>query len=102
MVSRELESGVAFQNFHGLTAANVRSFVVAVPFQVTVDPDDDEGAARPMWVVLQLGATLKDAYFIVYDPKSASHPWAVAECTDDDRHIAVVWGDSLANALDSM
>ena len=42
LVSRELESGVAFQNFHGLTAANVRSFVVAVPFQVTVDPDDDE------------------------------------------------------------
>jgi hypothetical protein len=38
-VERELGSGEPFENFHGITAANVRSFLVG-PTAAWTDPDD--------------------------------------------------------------
>ena len=84
---------------HGITHKNLPEFLVE-PFPVEVDPDDDESQAREMWVVLKLGAQLGDGFFIVYDPLTAG--WAVAESHPQGGFVAVVWGETLAEALDGM
>ncbi len=100
LVVAATDAARGFRNLHGVTPANLRSFVVDEPFKVTVDPDDLESAPRSMWVVLRFGSDLQDARFVVYD--SASRGWAVAEQTPEGRSVAKVWGDSLSDVLDSM
>lgn len=52
LVETELARGEPFTNFHGITPATVRSFLVE-PFTARICPDDLETQPRDMWVVLQ-------------------------------------------------
>lgn len=97
LVEAEIRRGDAFDNTHGITAANIREFLVE-PFTVSVDPDDLETAPRSMWVVLQ--ERHRSGYVVVHDP--ATSGWAVAERIHDGTYRAVVWGRTLANALEGM
>ena len=52
LVETELARGESFTNYHGITPATIRSFLVE-PFTARTDPDDLETQPRDMWVVLQ-------------------------------------------------
>ena len=99
-VAEEIAKIGSLSNFHGITKENIETFLVE-PFTVLVDPDDLETTTRPMWVVLQERKDINEGYSIAYDPYSDG--WAVIEHAGMDNHfIAVTWGDTLAEALDSM
>jgi len=99
LVESELRRGESFTNFHGITPATIRSFLVE-PFTVRTDPDDLETQPRDMWVVLQERRTSTDGYVIVYDP--ATKTWGVAEHAGGGNYTLVVSGFSLAGALRGM
>ena len=99
-VTEEIAKIDAFDNYHGITKENIESFLVE-PFTVLVDPDDLETTIRPMWVVLQERKDINEGYSIAHDP--SSNEWAVIEHAGTDKQfIAVVWGETLAEALASM
>ena len=98
LVEKELARGESFTNYHGITPANVRSFLVE-PFMARTDPDDLETQPRDMWVVLQERRTL-DGYVVVYDPQSKA--WGVAEHAGDGDYTLVIAASSLAEALSGM
>ena len=98
LVEAELRRGESFTNFHGITPATIRSFLVE-PFAVTADPDDLETKPRVMWVVLQERRSPQEGYVIVYDP--ATSAWGVAEHADG-RFTLVASAPTLAGALSGM
>jgi hypothetical protein len=98
-LARELEQCVAFQCSHGITPANLKTFLVT-PFAVTVDPDDLESRPREMWVVLQERRHPTEGYVIAYD--SETQDWAVAEHVDGAMYRAVIASPTLAGALEGM
>ena len=99
LVERELQREQPYVNYHGISPANIRSFLVE-PFTVRTDPDDLETQPRDMWVVLQERSTPTEGYLIVYDPFKKT--WGVAEHTVNNRYILVVSAPSLSEALDGM
>ena len=99
LVERELQSEQPYVNYHGISPANIRSFLVE-PFTVRIDPDDLETQPRDMWVVLQVRGTPTEGYVIVYDPLKKT--WGVAEHTGNNRYTLVVSASSLNEALDGM
>jgi hypothetical protein len=98
VVRDEIAKGEAFTNLHGITADNLEACLVR-PFEVRVDPDDLETQIRPMWVVLQMSASPKSGYVIVYEPDGR---WGVAEHVRDGDYVLVTGAGSLAEALDGM
>ena len=98
-VAAQLALQPSFENFHGITPANVRSFLVP-PYEATVDPDDCENAPRPMWVVLQERRDPAEGYVVVFDPSDSS--WGVAEQAANQEFLLVVSGSSLQEALRGM
>jgi hypothetical protein len=98
LVETELSRGEPFANFHGITPATIRSFLVE-PFKVLADPDDLETPPRDMWVVLQERRT-SDGYVVVYDPSRKT--WGVADRGSDGDYTLIVSASSLAGALDGM
>ena len=98
-IAREIERRDPFENYHGITLENLRSFLVE-PFEATVDPDDLETEPRPMWLFLQLTQDPTQGYCVAYDPACSS--WSVVEHVRDGTYIQVVAGDSLAKALSGM
>jgi hypothetical protein len=98
LVETELARGESFTNYHGITLATIRSFLVE-PFTVRTDPDDLETQPRDMWVVLQERHT-PDGYVVVYDPTSKA--WGVAEQAGGGGYTLIVSASSLAGALSSM
>jgi hypothetical protein len=99
LVSSQLQAGLAFENFHGITPENLRSFLVE-PYEVVVDPDDLETGPRPMWVILHERRQPRADYVVVFDPQDSS--WGIAEFTDKPALTLVVSGPTLAEALSSM
>lgn len=99
LLEDELARGEPFHNWHGITAQNVRAFLVE-PFPVLIDPDDLETKTRTMWVVLLECGKATEGYIIVYDPLSET--WKVAENLKDDHYRVVVTGPSFAQALNGM
>jgi hypothetical protein len=99
LLEEELSRGEPFNNWHGITPENVRSFLVE-PFPVRADSDDLETQTRAMWIVLQERPKPTDGFVVVYDPLSKS--WNVAEHVKGDDYILVITGPSLAQALDGM
>ena len=99
LVESELRRGESFENFHGITPATVRSFMVE-PFAVITDPDDLETQPRDMWVVLQERPSPQEGYVVVFDP--ITRDWSVAEHTGDGRFTLVVSAQTLAGALRGM
>lgn len=93
VVEREL-GNASFENSHGVTPENAREFLVA-PELASVDPDDGETAAREMWIVLRV-----DPYEVAYDPFTKA--WAVVETGETQQRVALVWGDTLGEALSAM
>lgn len=98
LVQKELQKGEVVNNNHGITAANLKQFLVS-PFAVTVDPDDLETTPRLMWVVLQELKDPKQGYVIVYDAHNST--WGVAE-HQKSGFVLIVSADSFIIALDSM
>ena len=98
-IAREIDRRDSFENRHGITPNNLRTFLVE-PFEATVDPDDLETQPRPMWLFLQTMHDPKSGYCLAYDPSSSS--WAVVEHVSDGTYIQVAAGDSLAEALSGM
>jgi len=98
IVDQHLDTLGEFQNWHGITADNIREFLVVPRLQV-VDPDDLETEPRPMWVVL---AERRDesGYLIVFDPSDST--WGVAERDGDGGLVMVIGSDSLQDALEGM
>jgi hypothetical protein len=94
----ELARGESFANFHGITPATIRSFLVE-PFTARTAPDDLETHPRDMWVVLQERRT-PDGYVVVFDPTRKA--WGVAEHAADGGYTLVVFTSSLAGALSGM
>jgi hypothetical protein len=99
LVEDEVARGDSFTCSHGITPANLPSFIVE-PFAVRTDPDDLETQARDMWIVLQERPTPTDGYVVVYDP--ATRGWGVAEHAGDGDYTLVVSASSLAEALSGM
>jgi len=99
LVEHELQREQPYVNNHGISSANIRSFLVQ-PFTVRTDPDDMETQPRDMWVVLQERGTPTEGYVIVYDPLKKI--WGVAEHTGNNRYTLVVSASSLSEALDGM
>jgi len=99
LVERELQREKPYVNYHGISSANIRSFLVE-PFTVRTDPDDMETQPRDMWVVLQERDTPTEGYVIVYDPLKKT--WGVAEHTGNNRYTLVISVSSLSEALDGM
>lgn len=99
LVECELQREQPYVNYHGISPANIRSFLVE-PFTVRTDPDDLKTQPRDMWVVLQERDTPIEGYVIVYDPYNKT--WGVAENTGNNRYILVVSAPSLNEALDGM
>lgn len=99
LLEEELARGEPFDNWHGITSENVRLYLVE-PFPVRTDPDDLKTQPRTMWVVLQEYRNPTDGYVVVYDPLSKT--WKVAEHVKGEDYIAVITGQSLAQALDGM
>ena len=85
------------QNFHGITKANIRSFLVE-PYRVLVDPDDLETEPREMWAFLQ--ERPHEGYLLAFDPLLRS--WSVIERTGATAFIQVTSSASLAGALNGM
>ena len=67
LVEQESSRNDPFQNYHGITSSNIRSFLVD-PYLVTVDPDDLETGPREMWVILK-APNPGSGYVVVYDPQ---------------------------------
>lgn len=99
LVEDELLRAPTFTNYHGITPANIRLFLVE-PFTVLTDPDDLETQPRDMWVVLQERSSLGDGYSVVYDPQTCV--WAVVQATPEGNYTALVSASSLAEALSSV
>ena len=95
LLEEELDKAEPFENFHGITAENVRSFVVA-PRQQLVDPDDGDRAPCKVWVAMELPGNA----LLSWDPFDDS--WAIVETLPDASCIITVGGDSLAEVLDGM
>jgi hypothetical protein len=87
LVDRELQREQTYENYHGISPAKIRSFLVE-PFTVRTDLDDLETQPRDMWVVLQEKGTPSEGYVIVYVPLKKS--WGVAEHTGNNHYILVV------------
>ena len=98
-VSAQLSAELAFDNSHGITPENVRSFLVE-PYAVMVDPDDLETPAREMWVVLHERRDPREGYVVVLDPRESS--WGVAEFTGKPYLTLLISANSLAEALTGM
>jgi len=99
LVEEQLSRGDSFANFHGITAENVRSFVVD-PFPVRINPDDLETTPRQMWIVLQECPAPTEGYVVVYDP--CHETWGVAEHVGRGDYVLVISTPSLAKAIDGM
>lgn len=99
LVEGELARGESFTNFHGITPATIRSFLVE-PFTVRTDPDDLKTQPRDMWVVLQERGTPSVGYAVVFDP--TTNAWGVAEHAGNGNYTLVVSASSLAEAISSM
>ncbi len=99
LVSSQLQAGLTFENFHGITPQNLHSFLVE-PYEVVVDPDDLESSPRPMWVVLHESRQPRQGYVVVFDPQESS--WGIAEFTEKPVLNLVVSASSLPEALSSM
>jgi len=85
------------QNFHGVTKANIRSFLVQ-PYRVLVDPDDLETKPREMWAVMQVRSN--EGYVLAFDPLLRS--WSVIGRTSATAYVQVISSTSLAEALNGM
>ena len=99
VVAAELQAGIIFNNFHGISPHNLQSFLVE-PYEVMVDPDDLEQNQRPMWVVLHERQQPREGYVVVFDPKHSS--WGIAEFTSEAALTLVISAATLAKALDGM
>jgi hypothetical protein len=100
IVANELSRGDGFDNWHGITAANISEFLVE-PFPVIIiEPDDPETAPCEMWVVLQETPNPTRGYVIVFDPNTRS--WAVADHVANGKYEVDAWGNTLAEALTDM
>lgn len=99
LVSAQLDAGVDFENFHGITRENVASCLVE-PYEILVDPDDLKTAPRLMWVVLHERRVAQEGYVVVFDPSDSS--WGVAELTGEAAGTLIVSAASLARALAGM
>lgn len=93
----EQQLSVVNTSFHGITSANIRSFLV-VPYLAMVDPDDLESVARKMWIVLE--ERVDAGYLIAYD--FAFNSWAVVERGTDSGYTQIVAAPTLSGALDGM
>ena len=99
LVDDELARAESFTNFHGITADNLRSFLVE-PFMARTDPDDLETPPRDMWIVLQESSAPTEGYVVVYD--AVTKRWGVAEHNGDTGYTLIVSAPSLAEALSGM
>jgi len=88
-------------NLHGITAENLRSFLVD-PHEISVDPDDGvaDSPKRAVWVVLEERPRSGGGYVVVFDPSDDS--WGVAERAPAGDWVLVAGADSLEQALNSM
>lgn len=99
-LDEELDAGSPFDNWHGITRANIKSFIVE-PYEVPVDPDDLASPPRKMWVVLHENPTIPAAgYVVVFDPHEAT--WGVAERCSSIDFVLIVSAATMALALESM
>ena len=98
-VAEEIQDGIAFRNFHGITPKNLQSFLVE-PYEVIVDPDDLETSPRSMWVVLHERQQRHEGYVMVFDPQESS--WGIAEFTSDSVLTLVISAPSFSEALEGM
>ena len=95
LLDEELAKSEPFENFHGITTENVRSFVVT-PRQQLVDPDDGDRSPCQIWVAMELPGNA----LVAWAPFDES--WAIVETLPDASCIITVGGDSLAEVLDGM
>lgn len=93
----EQQLPVLTTNFHGITSANIHSFLVE-PYLVMVDPDDLESVARKMWIVLEERGDA--GYLIAYDVEFNS--WAVVERGTNSGYTQILAANTLSGALDGM
>ena len=98
-VERELQRQQQYVNYHGISLADIRSFLVD-PFPVRTDTDDMETRPLDTWVVLQERGTPTEGYVIFFDPLENS--WGVAEHAGNDLYTLVVSASSLNEARDGM
>jgi len=96
-----LKESTEFDNAHGITPGNIRSFLVK-PYKVSVDAEDGDGSkSREMWIVLTEARDPQRGYVVVLDPSNGQ--WGVAEyAAEKDSWILVGANDSLAGVLSAM
>jgi hypothetical protein len=100
MLTEEFSKQETFDNWHGITRTNIKSFLVE-PYRVTVISEVDGSDPREMWIVLSEYKDESAGYLIAYCP--SEQEWRLVEKLNDGRYLSDVAGDkSLAVILDYM
>lgn len=97
LIAAEIAQLGEFDNFHGITKVNAKSFLLE-PYQVIVDPDDLETQPRDMWIVMR--EPRPDGFLIAFD--SLLKMWSVVERVSEGAYVQVISGSSLEEALNGM
>lgn len=100
LVATELAKADAFDNWHGITHANLQDHLVE-PYPVTTISDPDGSDPSDMWIVLKEYESESKGYLIGFCPSQKE--WCLVERLDDGRYLCDTAGDkSLAVALSNM
>ncbi len=100
ILTGELSKQEEFDNWHGITRTNIKSFLVE-PYPVTVISEMDGSNPREMWIVLSECKDESAGYLIAYCP--SEQEWRLVEKLNDGRYLSDIEGDkALAVILDSM
>jgi hypothetical protein len=100
LVAAELAKSDFFDNWHGITRANLKDHLVE-PYLVTTISDPNGSDPSDTWIVLREYESESKGYLIGFCP--SQQEWCLVEKLDDERYLCDTQGDkSLAAALSNM